>query len=53
MAMTRKASASRRYSVPNLASQMCVAFDKRAWKTGSGSPGDELMRVNTSDVAVC
>ena len=31
---------SRRYSVPNLASQMRVAFASMAWNTGSSSPGE-------------
>ena len=29
-----------RYSVPNLASQMRVAFSSIAWNTGSSSPGE-------------
>ena len=32
---------------------MRVAFSSIAWNTGSSSPGDELMTLNTSDVAVC
>ena len=39
--------------LPNLASQMRVAFSSIAWNTGSSSPGDELMTRSTSDVAVC
>jgi hypothetical protein len=36
-----------------LASQMRTAFSSMAWNTGSSSPGDELMTLKTSDVAVC
>ena len=35
--------------MPNLASQMRVAFSSMAWNTGSSSPGDELMTCNTSE----
>src|SRR5262249_15140341 len=47
MAATRKASASRRNIVPNLASQMRVAFDKMASNTGFRSPGEEPMTART------
>jgi putative ABC transport system substrate-binding protein len=33
-------------------SQIRTAFANMAWNTGSSSPGDELMTLNTSDVAV-
>ena len=39
--------------VPNLASQMRVAFSSMAWNTGSSSPGELLMTRSTSEVAVC
>ena len=39
--------------LPNLASQIRTAFCSIAWKTGSSSPGEELMTLSTSDVAVC
>jgi hypothetical protein len=39
--------------LPNLASQMRVAFSKIASKTGCKSPGDELMTRKISAVAVC
>ena len=38
---------------PKLASQRRVAFASMASKTGSNSPGDELMTRSTSAVAVC
>src|SRR5215471_14861302 len=44
---------SRRNRLPNLASQMRVAFSNIALKTGSSSPGELEMTFNTSDVAVC
>jgi hypothetical protein len=44
-ATMRKASLSRSMSVPNLASQMRVAFSRIAWNTESSSPGDELMTL--------
>ena len=52
-AAARKASPSRRYRVPNLASQMRTAFASIAWKTGSNSPGELEMTPSTSNVAVC
>ena len=39
--------------MPNAASQRRVAFSSIAWNTGSNSPGDELMTLSTSAVAVC
>ena len=48
-----KALPSKRNSMPNLASQMRVAFSSIAWNTGSSSPGELLMTCNTSEVAVC
>ena len=48
----RNASPSRS-TVPNLASQMRVAFASMAWNTGSSSPGELLMTRSTSEVAVC
>ena len=39
--------------MPNLASQMRVAFSNIAWNTGSSSPGELDMTLSTSDVAVC
>ena len=44
---------SRRYRLPKLASQMRVAFSSMAWNTGSSSPGELLMTLSTSEVAVC
>jgi hypothetical protein len=38
---------------PNLASQICTAFTSIDWKTGASSPGEELMTLSTSAVAVC
>ena len=49
----RNTSPSRRYMFPNLASQMRTAFSSMASNTGSNSPGDELMTLRTSEVAVC
>ena len=43
----------REASVPNLASQMRVAFSSIALNTGSSSPGELLMTFSTSAVAVC
>ena len=40
-------------TLPNLASQMRVAFASMAWNTGSSSPGELLMTCSTSEVAVC
>ena len=42
-----------RYRVPNLASQMRIAFSSMAWNTGSSSPGELEMTRSTSEVAVC
>ena len=39
--------------MPNLASQMRVAFASMASKTGSSSPGELEMTRSTSEVAVC
>ena len=39
--------------MPNLASQMRVAFSSMAWNTGSSSPGELEMTLSTSEVAVC
>ena len=39
--------------MPNLASQMRVAFSSMAWNTGSSSPGELVMTCSTSEVAVC
>ena len=39
--------------MPNLASQMRVAFSSMAWNTGSSSPGELEMTCSTSEVAVC
>ena len=46
-------SPSRRNSVPKLATHIRVAFSRIDLKTGSNSPGDELMTLRTSEVAVC
>ena len=43
----------RRNRLPNVASQMRVAFASIALKTGSSSPGELEMTFSTSDVAVC
>ena len=51
--MARKAPSSKRNRMPNLASQMRVAFSSMAWNTGSSSPGELLMTLSTSEVAVC
>ena len=37
---TRNASPSHSHKLPNLASQMRVAFSSMAWNTGSSSPGE-------------
>ena len=37
------------HSMPNLASQMRVAFSSMAWNTGSSSPGELEMTFSTSD----
>ena len=42
-----------RTRLPNLASQMRVAFSSMAWNTGSSSPGELEMTCSTSEVAVC
>jgi hypothetical protein len=39
--------------VPNLAPQMRTVFSSIARKTGSNSPGELLMTLSISDVAVC
>ncbi len=39
--------------IPNLASQMFIAFASIAWKTGSISPREPEMILSTSAVAVC
>ena len=39
--------------MPNLASQMRVAFSSMALNTGSSSPGELEMTFSTSEVAVC
>ena len=41
------------YNVPNLASQMRVAFASMASNTGASSPGEPLITRSTSEVAVC
>src|SRR5215468_6482726 len=48
----RKASPSRRYIEPNLASQMRVALSSIALNTGCSSPGELLITPRTSEVAV-
>src|SRR5262249_42119829 len=53
IAAARKASPSRRYKVPNLASQIWMAFESRASNTGPSSPGELEMTCRTSEVAVC
>src|SRR5262249_1625501 len=52
-ATLRNPSPSKRFSTPNLASQMRVAFSSIDWNTGSKSPGKLLMTCSTSEVAVC
>ena len=52
-ATRRKLSPSRSNMVPNAASQIRVAFSSMAWNTGSSSPGELLMTLSTSEVAVC
>jgi hypothetical protein len=39
--------------LPNVASQILVAFSSIALKTGSSSPGVLEIALRTSDVAVC
>ena len=39
--------------MPKLASQMRIALASMAWNTGSSSPGELLMTLKTSEVAVC
>ena len=39
--------------MPNLASQSCMAFSSMARNTGSRSPGELLITLSTSEVAVC
>ena len=46
-------SLSHRYSIPNLASQMRVAFASMASNTGSNEPGELEMTRRTSEVAAC
>ena len=52
-ATRRNASPSRSIRLPNLASQMRVAFSSMALNTGSSSPGELEMTLSTSLVAVC
>ena len=52
-ATVRKHRPRSRYRVPNLASQMRIAFASMAWNTGSSSPGELEMTCSTSEVAVC
>ena len=52
-ATARKIDPSSRKRMPNVASQMRVAFSSIASNTGSSSPGDLLMTCSTSEVAVC
>src|SRR5215467_1642993 len=52
-ATARNKSPSQSQSVPNLASQMRVAFASIAWNTGSSSPGELEITPSTSEVAVC
>ena len=44
---------SQRNKLPNVASQMRVAFSNIALKTGSSSPGELEITFSTSEVAVC
>ena len=52
-ATERNPAPSKRHRMPNLASQIRVAFSSMALKTGSSSPGELLMTLSTSAVAVC
>src|SRR5262249_2683039 len=52
-ATARKIFPSRKNRLPNVASQMRVAFASMASKTGPSSPGELEMTFKTSDVAVC
>ena len=53
VATRRKVSPSRNSRLPNDASQIRVAFSSIAWNTGGNSPGELLMTLRTSEVAVC
>jgi hypothetical protein len=53
MLTRRNWSPSVRSRLANLASHRRVAFASMASKTGCGSPGDVLMTLSTSEVAVC
>jgi hypothetical protein len=53
METTRTSSPSNIVRVPNLASQIRVAFSRIAWNTGSSSPGELEITRSTSEVAVC
>src|SRR5262249_59836522 len=52
-ATLRNPSASHSNRLPNFASQIRTAFASMAWNTGSSSPGELEITLNTSDVAVC
>src|SRR5215831_1242442 len=52
-AVNRNAPPSYRSRLPNLASQMRTAFSSIALNTGSSSPGELLITLSTSAVAVC
>ena len=52
-AATWNALPSYRNNTPNLASQIRTAFASMASNTGSSSPGELLMTLSTSEVAVC
>ena len=49
----RKRVALETEQMPNLASQIRTAFSSMALNTGSSSPGELLMILSTSAVAVC
>ena len=52
-AQVQSVAVDQRIELPKLASQIRIAFSSMAWKTGSNSPGELLMTLSTSAVAVC
>ena len=52
-AIAWKAPSEYENMTPQAASQMRIALASIDWKTGSTCPGERLMTLSTSDVAVC
>jgi hypothetical protein len=52
-ASTRKTSPSKRYTIPNFASPIWVAFSNMTSNTDARSPGDRLMTRKISAEAAC